>query len=94
MTGVQQHQQGAANKARQAEDQRQSVGKGSAPVMPAEMETAFSQKLRDLADKGFGLTKRLVQVKAAEFCEKTRIATPFRNHMAGQTWLAHRNGSP
>ena len=66
--------------------QRQGVGKGSPPVMPAEMKTAFSKKLRDLADKGFGLTKHLVQVKSAEFCEKARIATPFRNHIAGQTW--------
>ena len=31
--------------------------------MPPDMEAAFSRKFRGLADKGFGLTKHLFQVK-------------------------------
>lgn len=55
--------------------------------MPTDMEAAFSAKLRDLADRGFGLTKRLVQVKAAEFCRKADLKTPFKEDgPAGQKW--------
>ena len=49
-------------------------------------EAAFAKKLRNLADRGFGLTKQLVRQKAAEFCEREGIKHPFNNGLAGESW--------
>ena len=46
--------------------------------MSAEQEAAFSEKIRDLTDRGFGLPiKKQVCQKAGEFCLKVGLLTPF-----------------
>ena len=60
---------------------------GAPTVLSPEMETAFSRHLMDLADSGFGLTRRLVKVKAADFARKAGIEHPFKDGPAGDTWF-------
>ncbi|GFS20798.1 tigger transposable element-derived protein 6 [Elysia marginata] len=67
------------------------------------VESQFSLKLMEVADKGFGLSKRLVMQKAADFCRVAKIEHLFKDGPAGESWyrgftrrhpeLSHRNPS-
>ncbi|GFS09905.1 tigger transposable element-derived protein 6 [Elysia marginata] len=59
---------------------------GCRPVMTDEMEGRFSSKLVEVADQGFGLSKRLVMQRAAEFCRKAKVDHPFKDGPAGESW--------
>ena len=50
---------------------------GPPAVFPTDMEAAFASKLIEMVNKGFGLTRKLVMVKAADFCRKAGIKHPF-----------------
>ena len=54
--------------------------------MTTEQEAAFSLKIRELADMGFGLTKSQLLAKAGEFCLKAGLSTPFKDGPAGPSW--------
>ena len=66
--------------------QSQGSRPGPRTVLSKEMEAAFARSLITLADKGFGLTKRLVLFKAADFCRQAKLNHPFKDGPAGQTW--------
>ncbi|KAK2155301.1 hypothetical protein LSH36_243g03011 [Paralvinella palmiformis] len=51
---------------------------GPLPVISPTLEAEFAKKLKDLTDRGFGLTKQLVLQKAAKLCRLAQLPHPFK----------------
>ena len=58
---------------------------GKPTVFTADQELAFANKLWELGRLGFGLTRNMVCVKAAEFAEKQGI-NGVASGKAGNAW--------
>ncbi|KAL5010141.1 hypothetical protein ScPMuIL_012446 [Solemya velum] len=67
-------------------DDGASAGRPS--VLPLEVENRLVEKLKIAAQQGFGLTRRMLQVRVARLVRSLKIKTPFRNGVPGKDWLA------
>ncbi|CAG2244263.1 unnamed protein product [Mytilus edulis] len=59
---------------------------GRKPVIPIEMENVVARKVVEAANKGFGITKKQLQMKISRLCKLQKIETPLRGEYPGDDW--------
>ncbi|CAG2188941.1 unnamed protein product [Mytilus edulis] len=59
---------------------------GRKPVIPIEMENVVARKVVEAANKGFGITKKQLQMKISRLCKLQKIETPFKRGIPGDDW--------
>ena len=62
-----------------------SMGRPS--VMPSSVEDELVKKIINAAERGFGLSRRQVMVKAGHICKRLGISTPFNSGIPGKEWF-------
>lgn len=59
---------------------------GRKPVIPVVVESKLVGHATELAEKGFGISRRQLLVKTVELCKSAKIYTPFKNGVPGKAW--------
>lgn len=60
---------------------------GRKPALPSHIEREMVVKAMDASQKGFGITRRSLMVKAFQVAKKFNLNHPFRNNAAGKDWF-------
>lgn len=61
---------------------------GRKPVLSTDIERSISQKITTAADKGFGISRAQVMIKAALVAKNLKLEHPFKNGSAGKDWFS------
>ena len=67
---------------------------GRPPVLPRELETALVERAVKASERGFGISRQQLMVKAGRLCKNMKIKNPFKNDIPGKDWfsgLKHRH---
>ena len=60
---------------------------GRKPALPPQVEDELVSRAISAADKGFGISRKQLMIKAGQVAKKMKLDTPFKDNIAGKDWF-------